>query len=303
MHRDPLHNLKVIAVVGPTASGKSELAIELSRIFNGVVVSADSRQIYKGMDIATTKITSDAMQGVPHYMLSIVEPNQEFNVSAYQKSVMNLLKSIARKNLKSKSPVVPFIVGGTGLYVSAMVDGYQFANAKPDPFLRKQLEQLPLDDLVARLKAKDPTTLVDTKNRRRVIRALEILESGGARPTKTQPPFAVLKLGLGNDLPKNLRQIRERIYGIKLEALVKETKKLIRQRYKFTLPAMSALGYSDVKKMIDKEISPSELQMRLMRLHTKYAKRQMTWFKKDPDIHWVKDLHEAEQLVSQFLFE
>jgi tRNA dimethylallyltransferase len=254
------------------------------------------------MEVCTDKISKEAMYGVPHYMLSIVDPDDDFSVSAYQKSVMNLLKSIARKNMKTKSPVVPFIVGGTGLYVSAIVDGYEFSNIVPDLKLREELNSQDLDKLVKTLKKLDPETMVDIKNKRRVVRALEILQGGGKLPTKTQPPFQILKLGLGENRQKSLHQIHERVYGIKLEALVKETKKLIRTRYKFTLPALSALGYTDVKDFIDNKISQKELRDRLMKLHSQYAKRQMTWFKRDKDIKWIKNIHEAETLVSQFLF-
>ncbi|MDD5605867.1 MAG: tRNA (adenosine(37)-N6)-dimethylallyltransferase MiaA [Patescibacteria group bacterium] len=303
MRKDPLQNLKVVAVVGPTASGKSELAVELARVFNGVVISADSRQIYREMDVGTTKISREEMQGVPHYMLSIVEPNQEFSVSAYQKSVMNLLNRIAHKNLKAKSPILPLIVGGTGLYVSAIVDGYEFSNVKPDAGLRAKLNASPLGQLVQQLKKFDPDTTVDLKNKRRVIRALEIFVAGGKPPTRTRPSFSVLKIGLGNNRQKNSRQIRERICTMNIDALVKETKRLLRRRYKLSLPALSALGYRDVKDFIDKKITKRQLQDKLVRLHSQYAKRQLTWFKRDPQINWVTNINEAEKLVSQFLFD
>lgn len=292
---------KLIAIVGPTASGKSDLAIKLAKKFNGVIISADSRQIYRGMDIGTAKTSKSERLGVPHYMLDIVDPGDDFNVNLYQKSVLNLLKSIAQKNKKLKKPIVPFLVGGTGLYVSAITDGWQFPNVPPNPKLRAKLDKLPLDVLAEQLTKLDPDTTVDTKNKRRVIRAIEIIKSGQARPAKTKPPFDVLKIGLGKERETMRQRIAARVKKMNIPALAKETKQLIKKKYDFSRPALSALGYQDVRDFINKKTTRQELLTSLIKLHTQYAKRQMTWFKKDPKIHWIKNYSQAEKLTRKFL--
>lgn len=295
--------LKIIAVVGPTASGKSSLAVELARKFSGIIVSADSRQVYRGMDIGTTKITKTEMQGIPHYMLDVADPDDDFNVNIYQKSVMNLLKSIKNKNRKTSVPTLPFIVGGTGLYVSAIVDGYQFSTAKPNLKLRDLLSKKSLNDLTKLLLELDSNTTTDLKNKRRVIRAIEILKSGSDKPSKTESEFDVLKIGLGQNKEVLTKNIEERVWSMNIAGLAKETKSLIRKKYDFSKPALSALGYNDVKDFINEKISEPELLHRLIKQHLAYAKRQMTWFKRDKNIHWIKTKTQAEKLLATFLFE
>jgi len=293
--------LKIVAVVGPTASGKSALAVELAKKFNGVIISADSRQVYRGMDINTMKISKDEMQGIPHYMLDVADPDDDFNVSLYQKSVMNLLKSIKNKNRKTSIPVLPFIVGGTGLYVSAITDGLKFSGAKPNPKLRADLAKKSLENLVDKLKKMDPDTTVDIKNKRRVIRAIEILKAGGDKPTKVEPEFNALKIGIGKNKDTIIRNIENRVWEMNIPALVKETRALIKKKYDFSSPALSALGYSEIRDFITDKITEPELIHKLIKLDIAYAKRQMTWFKRDKKIHWVKTIQAAEQLITKWL--
>lgn len=296
-----MKNLKLVAVVGPTASGKSALAVELAKKSNGVIISADSRQIYKGMNVGTAKIAKSEMKGIPHYMLDIADPDDDFNVSLYQKSIFNLLKHIEQKNKKLKNPIVPFVVGGTGLYVSAIADGLQFPSAPPNPTLRAKLNKLPLEDLVEQLFKLNHDSRVDTKNKRRAVRAIEILKSGQVGPTKTKPPFNVLKIGLGKDQKEMKQRISARVRRMDIPALVKETKRLVKKKSDFNRPALSALGYKDVRDFIDKKITQQELLQKLTKLHTNYAKRQMTWFKRDKKIHWVTTPKQAEKLIQAFL--
>lgn len=296
-----MKDLKLVAIVGPTASGKSALAVKLAKRFNGIIISADSRQIYKGMDVGTTKIPKEERWGMPHYMLDVARPDDEFSVNLYQKSVMNLLDSLAHKNKRLKRPITPFLVGGTGLYVSAITDGWQFPSVPPNPKLRAQLDKKPLDGLVRQLVQLDPNTSVDIKNKRRVIRAIEILKSGQAKPTKTKPDFKVLKIGLGKDRNKTERLIKTRIEHLDIPALAQETKRLMKKGYNFDSPALSALGYKDVRDFINKKITKQELIQKLTRLHLQYAKRQMTWFKRDPNVCWVTSERQAEKLVANFL--
>ncbi len=293
--------LKLVAIVGPTASGKSAWGVELAKKFNGVIISADSRQIYRGMDVGTTKISKKERKKIPHYMLDIVDPDDDFSVSLYQKSVLNLLKSIEHKNRKLKKQIVPFLVGGTGLYIAAVTDGLQFPNVPPNPALRAELEKLSLEDLVSRLICLDPDTQADIKNKRRVIRAIEIIQSGSNRLPQIKPDFEVLKIGLGKDWELLKKGIEMRVKKMDITALVKETKKLLKKRYDFNRPALSALGYREVRSFINKKITREGLTEKLIRLHIRYAKKQMAWFKRDPKTHWIKNRDQAEKLVANFL--
>jgi len=294
-------HLKLVAIVGPTASGKSALAVELAKKFGGIIISADSRQIYRGMNVGTTKISRGEMKGISHYMLDVAEPGDDFNVALYQKSVFNLLKHIEQKNKKLKKTIIPFVVGGTGLYVSAIADGLQFPSAPPNPALRARLDKLPLENLAKDLLKLDSDSQVDAKNKQRVIRAIEILKSGQTQPTKIKSPFDVLKIGLGKNREEIKRRITARVRRMDIPALVKETKRLIKKKYDFNCPALSALGYKDVRDFINKKIAQEELLRKLIKLHTNYAKRQMTWFKRDKKIRWIKTPRQAEKLIREFL--
>ena len=293
--------IRVLAIVGPTASGKSALAVELAKEFNGVVISADSRQIYRGLDIGTTKISKSEMSGMPHYMLGIVDPDQSFGVADYQRMVYSLLRQISAKNRKSQKPVLPILVGGTGLYVQAVTDGWVFPNVPPNPSLRRTLAQLSTEELARRLLALDPDTRVDLHNPRRLIRALEIKLSGGEYYPPAGPPFEVLKIGLDPGRAAMQTKITKRVHQLDLSGLVAETKRLIRKKYSFDLPALTALGYRDVADWIGGRITKVELLNRLVKLHFAYAKRQMTWFRRDKDIIWLSSPRQATPLVRRWL--
>jgi len=293
--------LKLVAIVGPTASGKSSWAVQLSKKFNGVVISADSRQIYKGCDIATAKITPTEMMGIPHYMLSIVRPDTDFNVALYQKTVYHLLDKLRWRSRFRRRPIVPFLTGGTGLYVSAVVDGYQLPNIPPNPKLRSQLETQSLDGLVDRLRQLDPDSTTDIKNKRRVIRALEVWLGEGNRPSKTPPDFDVLKIGIKLPQDQIYKNIEQRIHRLDWNTLIKETKKLIRTKLDFSSNPLTATYYRPIRDFIEERATKDQTIAKLIQGDKNYAKRQLTWFKKDPQIHWVTTLHQAEQLVQKFL--
>jgi len=294
--------LKVVVIVGPTASGKTELSLKLAKKFNGVIISADSRQIYKDMDIATAKIKKEDRQNIPHYMIDIVNPDEDFTLSSYQKTVYNLLDSIAKNNLKKTKKTIPFIVGGTGLYIKSVVDGYIIPHVPPNQQLRKQLEKLAIDKLVAKLMKLDSDTIIDISNKRRVIRAIEIVNAIGKTTSKLQvPDYDFLQIGI--DLSKNNlnKKIEDRVNKMYQAGLVKETQKLIDKGYDINSPALSALGYKHIYTYLKKKITLKQA-LELMKRDTKrFAKRQLTWFKKDKRIHWVKSYPEIEQLIQNFL--
>ena len=303
---------KVITIVGPTASGKSAWAVRLAKKFNGVIISADSRQVYQGLDIVTAKITRSEMQGIPHYLLDVVKPAENFDVATYQNLVYAILAKITeqnqttlnqggRSNSTYRKIVLPIIAGGTGLYVQAVTDGYIFPNVKPDKKLRASLEKQPLSKLVRRLKKLDPDIEIDFHNPRRVIRALEIAIQRGSRPAKKDPGFDTLKIGIKLSLAEQEKRIQQRIRRMDLQALAQETKKLIRQKFDFSSNPLTALYYRFVKDWLEKKITKKELIEKLIRADRQYAKRQMTWFKKDPHIHWVDSPAMAKSLVRHFL--
>lgn len=285
---------KVIAIVGPTASGKSAWAVKLAKKFNGAVISADSRQVYKGLDVATAKITKIEREGAPHYMLDVVKPTEDFDVSAYQSQVYALLNKLKGKKL-------PIIAGGTGLYVRAVTDGYVFSSAKPDPKLRAQLEKQPIEKLAEQLKRLSPDAVADLNNPRRVIRALEIALQQGSRPAKQEPGFETLKIGIKLSNDEQAKRIEKRIKQMNLDALVGETKRLIKQNFNFSSNPLTALYYKFAKDWIEKKISQAELIEKLIKADRQYAKRQTTWFKKDHTVVWVEKYTAAEKLVKGFL--
>ncbi len=287
--------------MGPTAAGKSKLAVDLAHEFNGVVISADSRQVYKEMDIGTTKITREEMEGIPHYMLSITEPNKILDVNTYQKTVINLLQKIHRQNQQSHKPILPILVGGTGLYVDAVIEGWSLPHVPPNPQLRAKLEKESLEALGASVRVIDPEVVIDFKNKRRLIRFLEIHQAGVPRVRSTNRQFDVLKLGVYKDKEWIADRIHKRIQKLDIPGLVQETKRLIKKGYSFKHSAMSAIGYDLTRDYIEGRITKTALKQGLERSHLQYAKRQMTWFKRDKEIHWLNSLKEAKVLVTEWL--
>ena len=291
-----MKQLNLVAIVGATASGKSAWAVKLAKKFNGVIISADSRQGYKGLDVATAKVTKAEMDGVPHYLLSVVKPDEEFNVAIYQKMVEKILDRLRR----SHRPKVPFLVGGTGLYVAAITEGYQLPTVSPDAKLRARLAKQPLTKLIEQLRRLDPDTAVDINNPRRVIRAIEILQAGG-RPAKTKPSFEVLKIGIQLPREKIYHNIGHRVRTLDWDALTRETRRLMRAGFDFNSNPLTAIYYRPVKDFIEGRLDRDQTIAKLIRGDKNYAKRQLTWFNKDKTIHWVTTLTEAERLVKSFL--
>ena len=293
---------KVIVIVGPTSSGKTELSLRLAKKFNGVIISADSRQVYRHMDIATAKTTKTQQQGISHYMIDIVDPEEEFTLASYQHTVNNLLKAIFEDNRKRSKPMIPFIVGGTGLYIKSIIDGYQLPKVAPNQALRDKLVSLSLDNLVAKLTRLDPKTKTDLKNKRRVIRAIEILMAQKTSATEFNPPdYEFLQIGISRPREGLYQRIEQKVNEMYHEGLVKETKKLLGLGYNFTSPSFSAHGYKHIKSYLEHKIT-LKTALELMKKDTRhYAKRQLTWFRADKRINWVKDYSEAEALIQNFL--
>ncbi|MDO8663897.1 MAG: tRNA (adenosine(37)-N6)-dimethylallyltransferase MiaA [Candidatus Wildermuthbacteria bacterium] len=286
-----MENSKLIVIVGPTASGKSNLAVRLAKEFNGEVISADSGQVYRGMDIGTGKITGKEMRGIPHHLLDVVSPKIRFTVAQYRRLALETIGKILGKGK------IPILCGGTGFYIQTVIDGITIPEVKPDWKLRAGLGQLTTDELFKKLKKLDPrrAKTIDRFNPRRLIRAIEIV-------IKTKKPVPRLRQGfglrlnevggqaypvlmIGLKLPKNelRKRIEQRVEKMLKLGLEKEAKK-------FSLPI---IGYQEWSSP-----NPKDLIIR----HTiQYAKRQITWFKRDKRIFWIKNYKEAQKLTKQFL--
>jgi len=293
-------NKKIIVVLGPTASGKSDLAVKLARKFNGEIISADSRQVYRGMDIGTGKITKKEMQSIPHYLLDIVSPKKRFDVVQYRNLAIKTIDKIFRKGK------VPILCGGTGFYIQAVIDGIIIPEVKPDWQLRKKLEQLTTDQLLNRLKKLDPsrTKTIDKKNRRRLIRALEIIiKTKRSVPVlkKNPLPYPVFMLGIKKEKTELKKLIKKRLLKRLKEGMIEEVKKLHKSGVSWKRLEEFGLEYRFVAQYLQKKLAYNEMINLIQKEIEHYTKRQMTWFKRDERIKWIKNYKQAEKLVKNFL--
>jgi len=318
---------KLIVILGPTASGKTELAIKLAKKlapyrarsgagFNGVeIVSADSRQVYKEMDIGTAKPLEKERKKISHHLIDVVNPNEDFNVAIYKKMAVEAIKDIQKRKK------IPFLVGGTGLYIQSVVDNIDFPKVPPQKKLRGELEKKTEKELFKIYKKLDPkgAKLIDRKNKRRLIRAIEVCrvtkESFWKKRRKGNPLFDVLQIGLlptlrpshptlppknGNFSPEYIEKIKKRVDKMFKQGLEKEVKNLVK-KYGWNLPVMQTIGYQEWKKYFEGKVSKKVVKEKI-KLHTiQFAKRQMTWFKRNKRIHWVKNYKGAEKLVREFI--
>ncbi|MBI4415264.1 MAG: tRNA (adenosine(37)-N6)-dimethylallyltransferase MiaA [Candidatus Kerfeldbacteria bacterium] len=287
----------MITIIGPTASGKSKLALKLAKKFGGYVISADSRQVYKGMDIGTAKPSKKDQRAVRHFMVDVVQPNQPFTVADHQRRVFRILK---------KEKGIPFLVGGTGLYVDAILQNWEIPKGKRDLKLRQKLERQSLHLLAKRLTRLDPKTAatIDLHNKRRVIRALEVALAGGSITERKRRPFPYRVLMLGIDVPRAtlVQRINARVDQMIRAGLVDEVQQLGKQ-YGWDSPAMSGIGYKEIGRYLRGQVSLDEAVERIKISTRQYAKRQMTWWKRTRGIQWIRSLHGAGRLVRNFLVE
>ena len=293
----------IIAIVGPTASGKTSLSIALAERFNGEIISADSRQIYRGMDIGTAKATSAEQAAVLHHLIDIKDPDEDYTVADYQRDAVASIRDIIARGR------IPFLVGGTGLYVRAVVLNLDIPHIKPDPGLREAIErEIKTEGLAAvfqKLVARDPEAeyIVDPKNPRRVVRALEVAITTGepftAQRRQKPPLFEILELGIDPSFELLRTRIGTRIDQMMAEGLVDEVRTLV-DRYGADIPALDAIGYREIVGFL-RGAYPLDEAVALMKTNTvRYAKRQMTWFRKDKDIRWLKNPDDAAPLVAAF---
>ncbi|HEY4528459.1 MAG TPA: tRNA (adenosine(37)-N6)-dimethylallyltransferase MiaA [Candidatus Paceibacterota bacterium] len=276
---------KVLVIVGSTASGKSALGVRLAKKFKGEIISADSRQVYKGLDIGTGKITKKEMRGIPHYLLNVTNPKKQFSVSEFLEKANEALAMIYHSNH------LPIITGGTGFYIDALAGKISLPEVPLNKELRKKLLKLSTEKLFQILKKKDSrrARTIDKHNKVRLIRALEIVEALGRVPIVNSGQHRVLArkfeyIGLK---PKDLDR---RIYGrllSRLSGIIQEAKKLIKLK-KLSYKRMEELGleYRYVAMYLQEKLSKKEMVEKLYIAIRHYAKRQMTWFKRNKSIKW-----------------
>ncbi len=290
---------KVVAILGPTASGKSDLAVNLSKKFDGEVISADSRQVYKKMDIGTGKITPEEMQGIPHYLLDIASPKRKFSVAKYKEISQKKIEKILKKEK------LPIICGGTGFYITALVDGVILPEVAPDWKLRKSLEKENAKNLYEKLKKLDPKRAknIEKENKRRLVRAIEIVTKT-KKPVpkvKKNSPYSPLFLGIKikqEDLNKKIdKRLQERL---KI-GMIEEVKKLRDSGVSFKRLEEFGLEYKWIALYLQNKISYKEAIERLSTDIKNFSKRQMRWWKQDKRINWIKNEKEASSLLKKFL--
>lgn len=289
---------KLIVILGPTAVGKSELGVKLAKRFNGEIVSADSRQVYKGMDIGTGKVTKKEMQGVPHYLLDVASPKRRFTVAQYQKLAFKAIDKILKKGK------LPFLVGGSPFYIYSVVDGYVFPKIPPNRKLREKLERKSEKELFEILKKLDPerAETIDKKNKRRLIRAIEIAKKlGKVPPLKKNPRYDCLLLGIKKPKEVLTKLIKKRLEKRLKRGMIAEVKRLRKEGVSFKRLEEFGLEYQWIAWFLQGKIEKKEMIEGLQKDIEKFAKRQMVWFKRDKRIHWIKNQREAEKLIKEFL--
>lgn len=291
---------KLIVIVGPTASGKSDLAVRLALKFNGEVVSADSRQVYRGMDIGSGKITRIEQQGIRHHLLDVASPKRTFTVAQYQKMALKAIDRIQR------SGKVPIVCGGTGFYVRSVTELTLIPAVAPDWKLREKLEKISIPELFKMLDNRDPATAmrIERSNPRRLIRALEIVIKTGKPVPKSVPtplPYPILKIGININREKLNRLIARRLNKRLRRGMVAEIKKLRSGGLSWKRLESFGLEYRYAALFLQKKITRGEMISRIQTESQQYVKRQLTWFKKDKQIKWIKNWAEAKKLAAIYL--
>jgi len=311
----PRHNdaaPRLVVIVGPTAVGKTALAIELCERFGGEIVSADSRQLYRGLDIGTAKPTPEERSRVPHHLVDFLPPDRGLSLAEYQELAYQAIADIHSRGR------LPFLVGGTGQYVRAVVEGWSIPRVPPQPELRRRMrreaEERGYRSLHARLAEVDPNAAarIDPRNVRRVIRALEVYEVTG-RPIselqgKRSPPYRMLQLGLTMDRQALYERADRRIECMMDDGLVDEVRRLIAQGYAPSLPAMSGIGYAEVRRHLEGELSLEEAVRRMKANTRRFIRHQYNWFRlDDPQIHWIEQgpqaVEQAAGIIRRWLKE
>lgn len=282
---------KLVVIVGPTAVGKTALSLELAQAFNGEIISGDSMQVYRYMDIGTAKATKEERSLVPHYLIDIIDPDQDYSVAIFQEMATRLITEINQRQR------LPFIVGGTGLYIQSVTHSFQFSEAEQDYELREQLMRMAesegVEALHERLRMIDPITAerLHPNDVKRVIRAIEIYQLTGQTMADFQhraqySPYDIVMIGLTMDRQKLYERINQRV-DLMIEAgLIEEVRWLLDQGYDPSLNSMQGLGYKEVVPYLYGEITQEQAVQEIKKRTRHFAKRQLSWFRRIPEVQW-----------------
>ena len=285
--------LPLVLIVGPTAVGKTELAIQLAKKMNGEIISADSRLFYRGMDIGTAKPSRAELARVPHYLIDIVDPDETLSLAVFQQKAKNIIADIhARGKL-------PFLVGGTGQYVRAVTEGWTPPEVIQNARMRDELERMKNENsaewLHAKLRTLDPEAAakIDARNVRRTIRALEVILTTGRKFSdqrgQVDTPYKLITIGLTRPRPELYQRVDERIDAMFANGFVDEVKGLLEKGYSPTLPSMSAIGYRESVSVAKGLLTEDQAKVEMRRVTRNFVRRQANWFKEsDPNIMWFK---------------
>ncbi|MFH1826505.1 MAG: tRNA (adenosine(37)-N6)-dimethylallyltransferase MiaA [bacterium] len=278
---------KTTIILGPTAVGKTKYAVELAKEIGGEIISADSMQVYRGMDIGTAKPTPEERQGIAHHLIDIRNPNEDWTVSDFVEETNKLISKLAN----------PIIVGGTGLYLWSLLEGYSFPIAEADPELRKRLEEIPLPTLYSKLATVDPkaASKINPNDKKRIVRALEVFELTGKPISELQKtritgyPDNRITVRIGLNLPREelYERINQRVDQMIEKGLIDEVRGLLAKGYSKDLKSFQALGYKEVIEYLDNKWNKDKMIEELKKRTRHFARRQLTWFKRFKDVKWV----------------
>ncbi|HEX2997303.1 MAG TPA: tRNA (adenosine(37)-N6)-dimethylallyltransferase MiaA [Anaerolineales bacterium] len=304
------NKLSLILIVGPTAVGKTELAIQLAERLGGEIVSADSRLFYRGMDIGTAKPPPEEQRRVPHHLIDIADPDEILSLAVFQQKAREAIAGIHTRNK------IPLLVGGTGQYIRAVTEGWNPPEVKPDERLRSELEKKKEERgeywLYEELKSLDPAAAekIDPRNFRRTIRALEVILTTGRKFSEqrgqSESPYHLLSIGLKRPRPELYARVDQRIEAMFANGFLDEVKHLLSAGYSPSLPTMSAIGYRECIRVINGELNEEQAKAEIRHATRVFVRRQANWFKEsDPNIKWfdVQDgiLEEMEKYINNLL--
>lgn len=299
----------VIVICGPTASGKTALSIELAKKINGEIVSADSMQIYKDMDIGSAKVTPEEADGIKHYLIDCVSPDERYSVANYKKDAKAVIEEILKKGK------VPIVVGGTGLYIDALIYEIEYKDIKINENYRKELEKIKekegLETLYKKALEIDPEAMkkISPNDYKRITRILEIYEATGKNKTQQEAesrlneiPYNYKVFAIDYDREKLYERINKRVDIMIEKGLIDEVKNLLK-KYKDFPTAMQGLGYKEVKQYLDGELSKEEMIEKVKQESRRYAKRQFTWFRKNKQTIWINGQGNMEDNIKIIMEE
>lgn len=295
---------KVLIILGPTATGKSDLAVEIARKYNGEIISADSRQVYKGLDIGSGKITKKEMRGVTHHMLDIVSPKKVYTVAEYKKSTQKIIRDIIRRGK------FPILCGGTAQYIDSLIYDIEIPNVEPNTKLRKELEKMQIEELQNILKKLDPKRFskIDQKNPVRLIRAIEIATEIGFVPennlsSNISKLYEPLLIGL--DWPDEIlkERIQKRLLSRIKKGMIKEGENLHKKGISYKRMESLGLEYRYIALFLKKEITKDEMISEIQTKSWQFVKRQRTWWKRNKNIKWFtpNESEKIDSLIKKFL--